>query len=53
VIRFGSRRARTRAEGRLRSAVAEVARGMVVAPVREVLHAYADARSALRGADSR
>jgi len=53
VIRLGSRRVRARAEGRLRSAVAEVARGMVVAPVREVLHAYADARSALRGADSR
>jgi hypothetical protein len=53
VIRFGARRARARAETRLRAAIAEVARGMVVAPVREVLHAYAAARSALHAADSR
>jgi hypothetical protein len=53
LIGLSARRARARVEGRLRSAVGEVARSMVVAPVREVLHAYADARSALRSAGSR
>ncbi|MEU4557222.1 GTPase [Actinoplanes sp. NPDC023936] len=47
LIAAGSRRARRRAEQRLRSAVTDVARGYVVAPVREVLNAYAQAREAL------
>ncbi|MFY1674225.1 GTPase [Plantactinospora sp. WMMB334] len=47
VIRWAARRARWRAEGRMHDAVAEAARGYVVAPVREVLRAYAEARSAL------
>ncbi|MEU8239194.1 GTPase [Actinoplanes missouriensis] len=47
LIAAGARRARRRAEQRLRSAVTEVARGHVVAPVREVLNAYAQAREAL------
>jgi GTP-binding protein EngB required for normal cell division len=47
VIRFGGRRARARVETRLRAAVKEVGLALVVAPVREVLHSYADARSAL------
>jgi hypothetical protein len=53
LIRLSARRARARVEARLRAAVGEVARAMVVAPVRDVLHAYADARSALRAAASR
>jgi GTP-binding protein EngB required for normal cell division len=51
LIRIAARRARSRVETRLHGAVADVAREMVVAPVRDVLHAYADARSALRAAD--
>ncbi|RZU50906.1 50S ribosome-binding GTPase [Krasilnikovia cinnamomea] len=47
VISAGARRARRRAEQRLRTAVTEVAREYVVAPVREVLNAYAQAREAL------
>ncbi|BFU48108.1 GTPase [Krasilnikovia sp. MM14-A1004] len=47
VISAGARRARRRAEQRLRAAVTEVAREYVVAPVREVLNAYAQAREAL------
>jgi hypothetical protein len=47
VIEAGARRARRRAESRLRAAVTEVGRGYVVAPVREVLNAYAQAREAL------
>ncbi|GIE81006.1 hypothetical protein Aph02nite_69560 [Actinoplanes philippinensis] len=47
VIEAGARRARRRAELRLRAAVTEVGRGYVVAPVREVLNAYAQAREAL------
>ncbi|MEV0896996.1 GTPase [Actinoplanes sp. NPDC049802] len=47
VIEAGARRARRRAEQRLRAAVTEVGRGYVVAPVREVLNAYAQAREAL------
>jgi hypothetical protein len=42
-----ARRARTRAESRLREAVAEVAREHAVAPVRAVLDAYGQARAAL------
>ena len=47
VIEAGARRARRRAEQRLRAAVTEVGRAHVVAPVREVLNAYAQAREAL------
>jgi GTP-binding protein EngB required for normal cell division len=47
IVNWGARRARRRAEQRLRAAVTEVAREYVVAPVREVLNAYAQAREAL------
>ncbi|WP_433792894.1 GTPase family protein [Actinoplanes sp. CA-252034] len=47
IIEAGARRARRRAELRLRAAVTEVGRAHVVAPVREVLNAYAQAREAL------
>jgi hypothetical protein len=53
VIRLGGRRARSRVETRLRVAVTEVGLELVVAPVREVLHSYADARSALFAAAGR
>ncbi|AVT40103.1 GTPase [Plantactinospora sp. BB1] len=53
VIRWAARRARWRAEGRMHDAVAEAARGYVVTPVREVLRAYAEARSALAVASAR
>ncbi|MFC0530366.1 GTPase [Phytohabitans kaempferiae] len=52
LIRQASRRARRRAENRLRAAVTEVARDHVVAPVRAVLHSYAEAREALQSARS-
>ena len=45
-----ARRARLRAESRLRGAVAEVSREYVVAPVRAVLTAYEQARTALADA---
>ena len=47
LVDWGARRARRRVEQRLRSSVTEVAREYVVAPVREVLNAYAQAREAL------
>jgi hypothetical protein len=47
IVDWGAKRARRRAEQRLRSAITEVAREYVVAPVREVLNAYAQAREAL------
>jgi energy-coupling factor transporter ATP-binding protein EcfA2 len=47
IVRIGARRARRRAEQRLTAAVTDVARAHVVAPVREVLNAYAQAREAL------
>lgn len=47
VVDWGARRARRRAETRLRQAVTDVSREYVVTPVREVLHAYAQAREAL------
>jgi GTP-binding protein EngB required for normal cell division len=47
IVNWGARRARRRAEQRLRTSITEVAREFVVAPVREVLHAYAQAREAL------
>ncbi|GAA4677240.1 GTPase [Phytohabitans rumicis] len=52
LIRHAARRARRRAENRLRAAVTEVAREHIVAPVRTVLHAYAEAREALTSAGS-
>lgn len=52
VIRFGARRARRRAEKRLRAAVAVVARDYVIGPVREVLRRYDEAREALAAARS-
>ncbi|MEV8506845.1 GTPase [Actinoplanes sp. NPDC051475] len=47
IVNVGARRAGRRAEQRLRSSVTEVGREHVVAPVREVLNAYAQAREAL------
>jgi len=47
IVDWGSRRARHRAEQQLRAGVTDVAREYVVAPVREVLNAYAQAREAL------
>ena len=47
LVGWGARRARRRAEQRLRAAVTEVGREYVVGPVREVLNAYAQAREAL------
>lgn len=47
IVNWAARRAGRRAEQRLRVAVTEVAREYVVAPVREVLNAYAQAREAL------
>jgi hypothetical protein len=47
IVDWGARRARARAEQRLRASITEVAREYVVAPVREVLNAYAQAREAL------
>jgi len=47
IVNWGARRAHGRAEQRLKAAITEVAREYVVAPVREVLNAYAQAREAL------
>jgi GTP-binding protein EngB required for normal cell division len=47
IVRMAARRARRRAEGRLRAAVTAVAHEYVIAPVREVLNAYSEARAAL------
>ena len=47
LINWAAARARRRAEQRLQVAVTAVAREHVVAPVREVLNAYAQAREAL------
>jgi GTP-binding protein EngB required for normal cell division len=47
LVEAGGRRAQRRAEQKLRAAVTDVGRGYVVAPVREVLNAYAQAREAL------
>jgi GTP-binding protein EngB required for normal cell division len=52
LIRIGARRAKRRAEARLRAAVAEIGRDQVVAPVKDVLTSYADARDALAAAGS-
>jgi hypothetical protein len=53
LIGIGAARARARAEIRLRRAVEAVALDLCVTPVRGVLQAYADARSALRAAAGR
>jgi energy-coupling factor transporter ATP-binding protein EcfA2 len=50
VVGFAARRAGVRADRVLRFAVAEVGREYVVAPVRQVLHRYAEAREALAAA---
>ncbi|GGJ89251.1 hypothetical protein GCM10010123_18550 [Pilimelia anulata] len=51
LVRIGARRARRLAERRLDAAVTEVAREYVVAPMRDVLNAYAGLREALASAD--
>jgi GTP-binding protein EngB required for normal cell division len=53
IIGLGARRARRRAESRLRAAVDDVGREYVVVPVRAVLAAYAQAREALGDARPR
>jgi hypothetical protein len=50
VVRFAARRAGARADRQLRFAVTEVGREYVVAPAREVLQRYAEARDALADA---
>ncbi|HEU5108031.1 MAG TPA: GTPase [Micromonosporaceae bacterium] len=50
IVRWAARRAGRRAETRLRAAIKVVAREYVISPVREVLHAYAQAREALTAA---
>jgi hypothetical protein len=47
AVSAGARRARRRAEQRLRAAVADVAHAYVVEPVCDVLRSYAEARAAL------
>jgi hypothetical protein len=46
-VGYGARRARRSADKKLRNAVANVSTGLIVAPVRDVLRSYADARDAL------
>jgi energy-coupling factor transporter ATP-binding protein EcfA2 len=53
LVRIGARRARSRADGRLRARIAEVAREMVVTPVRLALAAYTEGRAALQQAGAR
>jgi hypothetical protein len=53
VILIGARRKGSRAASRLRAAVEQVGAELVLAPVREVRQAYADARSALHSASNR
>ncbi len=50
IVGAGARRARTRAERRLRASIAEVAEGYIVAPIRDVLASFADARQGLETA---
>jgi GTP-binding protein EngB required for normal cell division len=50
IVRWAARRAGRRAQARLRAAITVVAREYVISPVREVLHAYAQAREALTAA---
>jgi GTP-binding protein EngB required for normal cell division len=49
-VAMAARHARVRAERRLRAAIAEVAKTHIVAPVRDVLRSYDDARDALSSA---
>ncbi|MGK5737578.1 GTPase [Micromonospora sp. URMC 103] len=53
VVRWAARRARRRAEQRLNAAVAAVGQEYVLAPVRDVLTSYDEARDALRDAARR
>jgi GTP-binding protein EngB required for normal cell division len=53
IIRWGARRARRRAERRLRAAVEDVGRAQVIAPVEEVLRSYILARKSLAAAAGR
>jgi energy-coupling factor transporter ATP-binding protein EcfA2 len=50
LLRWAARRVQVRARREVRAAIAEVGRTKVVAPVREVLSAYAEARAALHEA---
>ncbi len=50
IVGMAARRAKARAERRLRAAIAEVADVHIVAPMRGVLRSYDDARDALRTA---
>ena len=50
IVGLAARRAKARAERRLRAAIAEVADVHIVAPMRGVLRSYDDARDALRTA---
>lgn len=47
LVAVGRNRARKRADSSLRAAVTDVSRDYVIAPVRQVLHDYAEAREAL------
>lgn len=49
LVQLSARRAKAKAELRLRVAIAEVASDLIVAPVRGVLRTYVNARTALRG----
>ena len=49
-VAMAARRARARAERRLRAGIADVASTHIVAPVQEVLRSYDDAREALAAA---
>jgi hypothetical protein len=49
-VRMGAKRARRSADKKLRNAVSNVAMEMIVAPVRETLRAYGNARDALLAA---
>ncbi|GGK35294.1 hypothetical protein GCM10010124_29980 [Pilimelia terevasa] len=53
LVGVGARRARQRARRALDAAVTEVARTLVVAPIRDVLQAYAELRQALAAAGRR
>jgi hypothetical protein len=50
MVALGAKRSRRRADTRLHAAITDVARDQIVAPVRHVLHDYAEARQALSDA---
>jgi energy-coupling factor transporter ATP-binding protein EcfA2 len=50
IVRIAARRTRARATARMMAAVTDVARTMVIRPVRDALDAYREARAALRDA---